>query len=52
MLVVVKETQDKFEKEEKEEKETKQPRLIRRALIRIKMERELSRGGLTSWMKC
>ena len=38
-------------KEEKED-EIQQPRLVSRALARIKVERELSRGGLTSWVKC
>ena len=50
MLKVIKEAQETL-KEEKEE-EIQQPRLVRRALARIKVERELSRGGLTSWVKC
>lgn len=53
MIEVAKEIQDNIKAEDKKEKETTQePRLIKRALIRIKIERELTRGGLTSWVKC
>lgn len=50
MLKVIKKAEETL-KEEKGEGVQK-PRLIRRALLRIKVERELSRGGLTSWVKC
>ena len=50
MIEAIKEAQEIL-KEEKED-EIQQPRVVSRALARIKVERELSRGGLTSWVKC